>query len=435
MRAAMARAMASRYEPGELVGAGGMGSVFATGAVGDRPIVVKLLHDSLLTDSYCRARFDDEARTARQVRHRNVVRVVDDGVTETGVPFVVMERVDGIPLGTVIERDGPLALSRIRSIASQILAGLDAIHAAGLVHGDVKSDNVLVGPGDQVTIIDFGLARVASTRPRAIEDGMMSGTPEYMAPEVIRGEAIGIAAEIYAVGIILYEMLTGRTPFAGGTSTEIFERHLTEDVVPPTLRAPYRTIPVTVESIVLRALAKEPAGRHRSAGMFAAAIERAIPTDIVERGLPEGARGRACVGGTRSTTRVLPRGSHAVQRRREELTEAIGLGQADAVIVGYLALAHELIEAHRTLDARRELEAAVAWLARQPRRADETWRVLLTLAALNVGLGDREAAASTALAARSAARDTGCLLGLRRANRLLQRLQTSGRRCVRKHRQ
>jgi serine/threonine protein kinase len=416
--------MALRYEPRELVGVGGMGSVFATEALGDRPVVVKLMHDSLLTDAHCRARFDDEARTARQVRHRNVVRVVDDGVTDAGVPFVVMERVDGIPLGEVIERDGPLTLPRLRTIASQILAGLEAIHTAGFLHGDVKSDNVLVGASDHVTIIDFGLSRPAGTQPRALEDGLMSGTPEYMAPEIIRGEPIGIAAEIYAVGIIVYEMLTGRTPFAGGTSTEIFERHLLDDVVPPTLRVPHRTIPVALEAIVLRALAKDPEARHHNAGLFATAIERAIPVDIVERPLRDEASPRA--DGTRMTTRILPRA--ALQRTRDEVAEALVSGNADAVIVGYLGLAQELVEAHRTVDARRELEAAVGWLALQPRRPDETWRVLLTLAALRDGLGERDAAICAAIDARRAARDTGCLMGLRRANSLLRRLEVPQRR-------
>jgi serine/threonine-protein kinase len=193
-----------------------------------------------------------------------------------------MEHVRGIPLGVLIRKVGPLPLSRIRVIASQILSGLAAIHRAGLVHGDMKSTNVLVDPSDgldRVTIIDFGLARRPGTRPVLLDEKMVSGTPEYMAPELIRGEPITVAADLYAVGVILYEMVTGTTPFGGGTTTTIFERHLADEVVLPSLRCPDRTIPVIFERVILRELDKHAGARHHNAERFAAAVERSLSPD------------------------------------------------------------------------------------------------------------------------------------------------------------
>ena len=263
------------YVLGDLVGAGGMGRVYATATPSKRPVVLKLLHEQLQSDRFFVNRLLEEARAARAVSHGNVVRVLDDGITESGAPFLVMEHVAGTPLGAQIRRDGPLALHRIRNIASQILAGVGAIHRAGFVHGDMKSDNVLVDARDHVTIIDFGLAR-ASGAEHVAEDGMISGTPEYMAPEVIGGQPLTPASEIYAVGTIVYEMLTGTTPFSGGTCSEICSRHVTDDVVPPSLRAPDRIVPVPLESSIMRSLAKDPTRRHMTAELFGAAIECAI---------------------------------------------------------------------------------------------------------------------------------------------------------------
>lgn len=272
-------ACVERYVLGELVGEGGMGRVFATPYPAPRPLVIKVLHDSLEADPVSVRRLREEARLARRIAHRNVVRVVDDGVTASGSPYVVMERAAGMSLGDLIDRDGPLPLARVRTIASQILSAVAAIHQAGLVHGDLKSDNVLVDAGDRdtVTLIDFGLARESGTRPFGIDEHMLSGTPEYMAPELARGEPLTPAGELYAVGVIIYEMLTGTTPFGSSSVTSVFEAHLHESVTPPSLRVPDRMIPSSLEGIVLRALAKDPAVRHLDAAFLATGIERAIP--------------------------------------------------------------------------------------------------------------------------------------------------------------
>jgi serine/threonine-protein kinase len=181
-----------------------------------------------------------------------------------------------------------MPLLRAADIAGQILAGLAAAHAAGVVHADIKSDNILVDPrrdgSDAVKIIDFGLASIhqpGTMIPELDHDAaghlMMSGTPEYMAPEVIRGEGALPASDIYAVGVIIYEMLIGTTPFCGAPSV-ILESHLRDHAVRPTLRCRDRFIPAAFERALMKALEKDPSRRHANASAFAAAILAATPS-------------------------------------------------------------------------------------------------------------------------------------------------------------
>ena len=264
---------------GELLGAGGMGQVFAAEHPRLGRIAVKVLPPTLVEKSVP-GRVRDEAGMGARVHHPNVVRILDHGVTHEDVPFVAMECVSGVSLGGLVRRMGPLSLVRIRTIAVQLLAGLAAIHREGLVHADLKSDNILIDPDtDHITIIDFGLARPSKTMLRE-DDQIISGTPEYMAPELIRGATITAAADVYAVGVILYELLTGTTPFGGGSTDEIFTRHLEDDVVPPSLRCPDRTIPAALEVAILAALAKDPSARPHDSRAFARAVSSAIPTTI-----------------------------------------------------------------------------------------------------------------------------------------------------------
>jgi serine/threonine protein kinase len=265
---------------GAQLGAGGMGQVFAADHPVAGPLAVKLLQNQLLREPLFVERVANEGRAAARVCHENVVRVVDHGTTSAGVPFVAMERVAGTSLLALIQREGLLSLPRIRRIAAQVLAGLAAIHRAGLVHADLKSDNLLVD-GDQLTIIDFGLAREAC----CADTHLISGTPEYMAPELIRGDVITPAADLYAVGVILYELLTGTTPFGGGSAAVIFDRQLHDDVVPPSKRCPDRAIPAALDALVVRALAKKPEDRFTDADELLEAllesIDEACDGDVV----------------------------------------------------------------------------------------------------------------------------------------------------------
>jgi serine/threonine-protein kinase len=192
-----------------------------------------------------------------------------------------MEHVRGERLGNWIDR-GALSLRDALSIADQILGGLAALHDAGIVHGDVKSDNILVEARPDGTLsaklIDLGLVGVYLQHEEGgANEPMISGTPDYMAPEVIRGQRATPSSDVYAVGVILYEMLTGATPFGGATVTEVVHRHLEDDAIPPSLRAPEAGIPPCLDRIVMRALAKHPSDRHASMVTMAAALRIAMP--------------------------------------------------------------------------------------------------------------------------------------------------------------
>ncbi len=431
--------VANGYTLGDLLGVGGMGRVYAAEDPDHASVAVKLLHESLAGDPGMVARLGEEARVGQRVRHRNVVRVLDHGTTTDGVPFIVMERAAGKPLDVLLECEGPLPLERIRKIASQILAGLEAIHRAGLVHGDMKAGNVIVGEADRVTIIDFGLARPPATRPALVGEHLLSGTPEYMAPELIRGEPITVAADLYAVGVVIYEMLTGTAPFGGGTAAMIFERQLADEVVPPSLRCE-RMIPPSFEGVILRALAKESDARHHDAAMFATAVERSLPASWTDDARP--ATRVTCSTDGPTLDWIVPRtrrllvgtrahDSEPVRQARGALRDALANGHTDPVVAAYLGLAQALIEDRRLPIAARELEAAIAWFGRPRSEPSALWRILLTLAAVYDGLGHAAKARRAVADALEAAVRAGSAIGQTRARSLARRLAAAGRRSQR----
>lgn len=275
--------LVGKYVLGRRLGAGGMGAVYEA-CVEGRRVAIKLPYCETLESHYAARRFLDEGIAGSIVDHPNLARIYEHGETEHGVPYLVMEQVPGERLCVQVARDNGLSPRRAASIVRQLLDGLDALHGAGIVHADVKSDNVLLGTnpdGREVAkLIDFGLAHPDLERrhaPPAQIDDIVSGTPDYMAPEVIRGEGSTPLSDLYSAGVILYELVTGTTPFAGGTSSEIVQRHLRESVIPPSLRRPDLEIPPILERIIMRALEKEPAKRFPSAAAFAAALAVAIP--------------------------------------------------------------------------------------------------------------------------------------------------------------
>ncbi|HEU0035820.1 MAG TPA: serine/threonine-protein kinase [Kofleriaceae bacterium] len=269
-----------------VIGAGGMGIVYEAEAPDGQLVALKLLQPQRANDDYALRRFRDEALAGLVVSHPNVVSVLRHGATDDGIPFLVMPRVQGEPLGGRLHREGPPSLRRGVLIVRQILAGLDAMHAAGVVHGDVKSDNVLVDTDDddarteRATLIDFGLAHAqfapGDVMRRDPEEELVSGTPDYMAPEVALGFGSSTSSDLYAVGVILYELLTGTTPFGGGDPSDIIRRQISDEVVPPSLRAG-SAVPPILDRIVMRALAKDPAERFPSATAFSSALHVCLP--------------------------------------------------------------------------------------------------------------------------------------------------------------
>lgn len=275
----------------EPIGSGGMGVVFEAELAGGDCVAVKLLRREWLGDGYMIERFRAEAIAGRLISHPNVASVFERGETPEGQPFLVMERVRGESLGMLLEREGPLAPARAAAIIGQILQGLDATHRAGIVHGDVKGDNVLIRSGqgdcdgdcdgdcgDTAVLIDFGLAHIEAVPERTCLGGdQVAGTPDYMAPEVICGRGLSPASDLYAVGVMLYELLTGETPFRGGTSAQVLQRHIEVEPEPLAARVTGWSIPRQLERIVMRALAKDVRLRFPSAQAFAMALEQVMP--------------------------------------------------------------------------------------------------------------------------------------------------------------
>ncbi len=266
-----------KYRLGELLGLGGMGVVHRAEHISlGRPVAVKFLHHLLASDAAAVARFRNEASATARLTHPNVVSVLDYREDDDGTPFLVMEYVDGRSLRAIVA-DGAVDVGRTLKIGVQILAALRAAHSARVVHGDVKSANVLVEQrrdGERVKLVDFGLARVGRPVDEIVDadDTAFAGTPGYLAPEVILGGAPTPASDLYSVGIVLYELLTGQNPFGDGQSVDILRRSLGDVPIPPTVRFPERAVPRALEDVIARALDKDPRRRHRDALSFATAL-------------------------------------------------------------------------------------------------------------------------------------------------------------------
>lgn len=272
--------LAARYHIERQLGQGGMASVYlARDEELDRPVALKLLADNLAGDATFRDRFEREARLAARLSHPNVVRVFDVGESH-GRPFIVMEYVEGDTLADELERHGSLPTARAVELALQICRGLEAAHASGLVHRDVKPRNLLLRPDGVLKIADFGIARAAEST-RLTEIGTILGTAAYLAPEQAEGLEATPAADLYSVGAVLYELLTGRVPYAATSLVELLAK---QQAGPP---APIGGAPPALEQAVNRCLEPDPSERPASAAALAAELAAAQASAIpVVRGAP-----------------------------------------------------------------------------------------------------------------------------------------------------
>jgi len=271
------RVVAGKFCLRRCVGTGASGTVYQADQLAlGRTVAIKILRPELTRDPRFVGRFHDEALAASRLNHPNTVSVIDYGQTEDGLLYLVMEFLRGPTLTQVLHNE-VLRPPRVADLVAQILSGLEEAHDAGVVHADLKADNVVVerrrGDWDLVKVVDFGIARLVGRETRSTEK-TICGTPEYMAPEVIQGEDPTYASDLYSVGVVLYELLTGSTPFAGGSSMDVLRRHLTEAPIPPSLRRPDLLIDSTLEEIALCALAKQPSRRFTDATAFKHAITR-----------------------------------------------------------------------------------------------------------------------------------------------------------------
>ncbi len=266
--------IADRYELEELVGTGGMSSVYrARDRLLERHVALKILHPHHSSDEDFVQRFRKEARLVAQLSHPNIVTVIDRG-DDGGRQFIVFEYVEGENLKEVVTREGPLPLRRVLELALQIGRGLAFAHSQGLVHRDVKPQNVLMNGDDQAKVTDFGIARSIDVDVGVTQTGTVLGTSAYIAPEQASGGDITPQTDVYSLGVVLYELLTGEVPFPGESFVAVAMKHINDP--PPTLLERRPDTPPRLAAAVDRALAKEPGERFGSMDDFVAELSACL---------------------------------------------------------------------------------------------------------------------------------------------------------------
>ena len=260
------RILARRYELQELIGGGGMADVYkAQDKLLDRAVAVKILHQQYANDAEFVEKFRREATAAAKLAHPNIVNIYDVG-EDGGSQYIVMEYVSGPTLKEVIQQKGCLEPIEAVRIAKEIASALESAHRNNLVHCDIKPHNILVMPDGHIKVTDFGIARAVSTSTMTYSGSVM-GSVHYFSPEQAKGTVITTKSDVYSLGVVLYEMLTGQLPFNGETSVSIALKHLQEEPVP--IRQLNPSIPPVLEAIVQKAMSKDPADRPNSTELYA----------------------------------------------------------------------------------------------------------------------------------------------------------------------
>ena len=307
-----------RYELGDVLGYGGMAEVRRGRDVRlGREVAVKTLRSDLARDPSFQSRFRREAQSAASLNHPAIVAVYDTGEdTYDGVvsPYIVMEYVQGRTLRQVLETEGRLLPQRALEITAQICTALEQAHRAGIVHRDVKPGNVMLTPGGEVKVMDFGIARaLTSSAATMTQTAAVIGTAHYLSPEQARGEHVDARSDVYSAGCLLYELITGGPPFTGDTAVAVAYQHVREDPVPPSRLE--SDVAAPIDAIVLKAMAKNPANRYQTAADMRADIERALAGRPVEA-TPVLTEDNALLAPPPATTVLLrqqqPRGGRAV---------------------------------------------------------------------------------------------------------------------------
>jgi serine/threonine protein kinase len=285
-----------KYEVLSKIGSGGMASVYKARHVAfGEVLALKLVGTRLAHDPDFLKRFRNEAVITRRLHHPNAVRVEDLDATEDGRPFIVMEYVDGRSLRELVRTDGPQPLARAVAVARQVCAALAAAHALGITHRDIKPDNILLGRGpdgaEHVKVLDFGIAKVRESTEGDGEGytptrtGMIVGTPQYISPEQAmgkRGDEVDGRADLYSLGVVLYEMVTGRLPFQSDTAMGMLLHHLQTAPTPPDLARPDLAIPAPLSDVLMRALQKDREQRYANAGEMLAALDAVAALPLPE---------------------------------------------------------------------------------------------------------------------------------------------------------
>ena len=355
----LGRTLDEKYLLEEKLGVGGMGTVYrARHLLIDRPVAVKVLNQRFVEDEAAQTRFRREAKAAGRLQHPNAVGVTDFGTSADGYVYIVMELLEGQTLRDLLAKDGPLDLAHAVSIMLQVASAVAAAHEAGIIHRDLKPANIFIAQRPDVPsvvkVLDFGIAKLAADsldeddRQTLTQVGAMIGTPRYMSPEQCNGSPLTPAADVYSLGVILYEMLTGAVPFSGLSPLAIAMRHSTEAPRRPTEFI--SSIPAALEAVVLHTLEKRPEDRPRDANTF-----RLELLDTAERlGLEHAAPSTApSMEALRSAGTQSPSGRLVIDLGRLRENRAATSGAGELTII-------DQVEARRIVDQYADLQSRSA---------------------------------------------------------------------------
>ncbi len=293
-RLSTGRVLGEKFEILGVLGEGGTGVVYDAVRLEQKDrIALKVIHSSLLGDKQIRGRFTREAAILRRLHGPHLSAILDFGElpdpkhVNAGLLYIALPKIEGIALDRLLKDEGPLGIDRAIDIVLQICDALKSAHAQGVIHRDLKPPNVILDGGSHVMVVDFGMAKIVTGGGTGTTEltahNMVFGTPEYMAPEQARGDELDARCDIYATGIMLYELLTGRVPFSGHTPLNVLTAQLTMAPTPPRERAPERKISPALEAVVMHAIAKDPGERYATAEALGTAIQHAqsMPEDVL----------------------------------------------------------------------------------------------------------------------------------------------------------